>query len=270
MRKVLAAVIVQAVFAASTSAAFAADAARQDPEIDRLIQRLEQSGALDAAIDRGVQRYIDRQNRARQEAQAQEQRRRTEAAKNARPVNASRDHILGNPQAAVSVIVYTDLECPFCKQFAGTPEQAIAKFNGDANYVFRHFPLDIHGENAKKGAHFAECVGRQAGSRGFFAFVHDWFRLTGSNGRGLERGDAQVREIAQSAGVKDLPALETCANDPGIAQRVFDDVADGTRAGVNGTPGTVVRNNRTGVSVAITGTVPAQTIEETITRVLSN
>ncbi len=270
MGKALAAVIVPAAWAAIFSAAVAAQPARQDPELDRLIQKLEQSGALDSAIDRGVQRYIDRQNRARQEAQAQEQKRQADAAKNARPVNASRDHILGNPQAQVSVIVYSDLECPFCKTFSGTPEHAIEKFNGKANFVFRHFPLDMHGPNAKAGSNFAECVGRQAGSQAFFAFIQDWFRLTGSNGRGLERGDAQVREIARSAGVQDLPALESCATDPAIAQVVFEDVADGTRAGVNGTPGTVVRNNKTGVSLAITGTVPAERLEEAIRQVLSN
>ncbi len=269
MRKALAAGIVLTALLLGSSAALAQGAA-PDAELDRLIQRLEQSGALDRAMDRAVQRYIDRQNQARADAQTQEQRRQTEAAKNARPVSASRDHIFGNPQAEVSVIVYSDLECPFCKQFSGTPEQAIEKFNGNANFVFRHFPLDMHGPNAKKGAGFSECVGRLAGSQAFFAFVRDWFRLTGSNGRGLEGGDAQLKEIALAAGVKDWTGLQSCANDPGTAQVVFDDIADGTRAGVNGTPGTVVRNNKTGAVMEVTGNVPAQRIEEAIAQVLGH
>jgi protein-disulfide isomerase len=252
-------------------AGLAADRKPKTPaEIDSLIKRLEESGALDTAIDRGIQRYLQRQAEAQQKQQEQQQRRQSEAGKNARAVDSKRDRIFGNPQAEVSVIVYDDLECPYCKRFAGTPEQAIAKFNGRANVVIRHYPLDFHGEIAKRGAYYAECVGRQAGSEAFFAFVNDWLKLTISNGKGLERGDAQIREIAQSAGAKDLAALEACARDPAVAQLVRDDFADGTRSGITGTPGTIVRNNKTGLSLSIVGAVPAETLEQGIRKALAN
>jgi protein-disulfide isomerase len=252
-------------------AGHAADTNTKAPsEIDSLIKRMEESGALDAAIDRGVQRYVQRQNEAQQKQQEEQQRRQAEAAKNARTVDIKRDRVFGNPQAEVSLIVYTDLECPFCKRFAGTPEQAITKFNGKANVVFRHDPLDFHGEIAKRGAYYAECVGRQAGSTAFFAFANDWFKLTNSNGKGLERGDVQIREIAQSAGVKDLAALDACVRDPAVAQFVQDDIVDGARSGITGTPGVIVRNNKTGLSVLIVGAVPAETLEQGIQKALMN
>src|SRR3970282_2903630 len=144
-------------------------------------KRMEESGALYPAIDRGIERHIRRQVEARQKEQEEQQKRQALAAKSARPVDINRDRVFGNLQAEVSVIVYTDLECPFCKRFAGTPEQAIAKFDGKANLVFRHYPLDFHGPIAKRGAYYAEGVGRQAGSKAFFAFVNDWVRLTISN-----------------------------------------------------------------------------------------
>ena len=271
MRKAWLILVMALAMAGGPLAGFAADRTAKAPsDIDSLIKRLETSGALDAAIDRGIQRYIQRQNEARQKQQAEQQRRQAEAAKNARTVDIKRDHVFGNPQAEVSVIVYSDLECPFCKHFAGTPERAIAKFDGKANVVFRHYPLDIHGEIAKRGAYYAECVGRQAGSKAFFAFANDWFKLTISNGKGLERGDAQIREIAQSAGVKDLSALDACARDPAVAQLVQDDIADGARSGITGTPGTIVRNNKTGVSLSIVGAVPAETLEQGIQKALAN
>ena len=252
-------------------AGLAADRTVKAPaELDSLIKRMEESGALDTAIDRGIQRYIQRQAEAQRKQQEDQQRRQTEAARNARAVDINRDHVFGNPQAEVSVIVYTDLECPFCKRFAGTPEQAIAKFNGKANVVFRHYPLDFHGEIAKRSAYYAECVGRQGGAKAFFAFTNDWFKLTHSNGKGLERGDAQIREIAQSAGAKDLAALDACAREPAVAQRVQDDTADGTRSGITGTPGTIVRNNKTGLSLSIVGAVPAETLEQGIQKALMN
>jgi protein-disulfide isomerase len=252
-----------------TSATFAADQ-NAPAEVDSLIKRMEDSGALDAAIDRGIQRYLQRQQEAQQRQQQEQQRAQADSAKNARKVDPKRDHIFGSPQAEVSLIVYDDLECPFCKRFVGIPEQAIAKFEGKANMVYRHFPLDFHGENAKRGAYYAECVGRQAGANAFFAFANDWLKHTNANGAGLERGDAQIAEIAKSAGVKDLKALDACVRDPAVAQLVRDDIADGTRSGINGTPGIIVRNNKTGVSVAIIGAVPAEALEQGIQQALAN
>lgn len=252
-------------------AVLAADRSANAPsDLDSLIKRLEESGALDAAIDRGIQRQLERQAEAQRKQEEEEQLKQAEASKNARTVDIKRDRVYGNPQAEVSVIVYTDLECPYCKRFAGTPEQAIAKFDGKANVVLRHYPLDFHGEIAKLGAYYAECVGRQAGSSAFFAFANDWFRLTNSNGKGLERGDTQIREIAQSAGANDVATLETCARDPAIARLIQDDMADGTRSGITGTPGTIIRNNMTGLSLSIVGAVPAETLEQGIRKALTN
>lgn len=257
--------------AGESFSSLAADRKTEAPsEINRLIKRMEESGALDAAIDRGIQRHIQRQKEAQQKQQEEQQRRQAEAARNARTVDVKRDRVFGNLQAEVSVIVYNDLECPFCKRFAGTPEQAIAKFNGKANVVFRHYPLDFHGETAKRGAYYAECVGRQAGSTAFFAFANDWLKLTNSNGKGLERGDVQIREIAKSAGIKDFAGLDACARNPAVAQLVRDDIADGMRSGITGTPGVIVRNNKTGLSVSIVGAVPAETLEQGIQKALMN
>lgn len=269
MRKLFWPMVLAAALAGAPLAGLAADKkAKPAADIESLIKRMEESGALDAAIDRGIERHIRRQVEARQKEEEQQKKRIAEAARNARPVNVARDKIFGNTQAEVSLIVYTDLECPFCKRFAGTPEAAIAKFDGKANVVFRHFPLDFHGEIAKRGAYYAECVGRQAGAKGFFHFANEWFRLTGSNGKGLDRGNAQIWEVALSAGAKDLAALETCAKEPAVAQVVQDDMVDGTRSGVNGTPGTIVRNNKTGASAFISGAVPAQQIEQAIAQAL--
>ena len=271
MRTMMVAMVLAVAMAGGAPAAFAADKKLKPPsDIEGLIKRMEESGALDAAIDRGIERHIRRQVESRQKEQEDLKRRQAEAVRNARPVDINRDRIFGNPQAEVSMIVYTDLECPFCKRFAGTPEQAIAKFDGKANVVFRHYPLDFHGEIAKRGAYYAECVGRQAGSKAFFDFANEWFKLTVSNGKGLARGDAQIREIALSAGAKDLAALDACAKDPAVAQLVQDDITDGTRGGITGTPGVIVRNNKTGLALSITGAVPAQALEQAITQALKN
>ncbi len=271
MRKAWLISVMVLAMAGGPSVSLAADGKTEAPsEVDSVIKRLEESGALDAAIERGIQRLIQRQTEAQKAQQVEQQRRQGDAAKNARKVDSNRDRVFGNPQAEVSLIVYNDLECPFCKRFVGTPEQAIAKFDGKANVVYRHFPLDFHGENAKRGAYDAECVGRQAGSEAFFAFANEWLKQTNSNGKGLERGDTQIREIAKSAKVKDLAALDACARDSAVAQLVRDDIADGTRSGITGTPSVIVRNNKTGVSSPIVGAVPAEKLEQSIQKALVN
>ncbi len=247
----------------------AAEPGPGNADLDTLIQRMEESGALDAALERALRRLVERQKQAQQQQQDAQQQQRIAAAQNARKVDARRDRIHGNPQAAVSLIVYTDLECPYCKRFAGTPEQAITKFDGKANVVLRHFPLESHGDMALRGARYAECAGRQAGAKGFYLFVNSWFRHTATNGQGPEGGTARVRDLARSAGVKDMSALDKCVADPQVARLVAEDLSDGNQSGINGTPGVIVRNNQSGQSLPLSGAVPAEVLEQFIGQALS-
>ena len=70
--------------------------------------------------------------------------------------------------------------------------------------------------------------------------------------------------------MKDLAALDACVRDPAVAKVVSDDIADGVRSGITGTPGVIVRNNKTGLSVSIIGAVPAETLEQGIKKALAN
>src|SRR5262245_460539 len=53
------------------------------------------------------------------------------------------DHVLGNPNAKVVIVEYSDPECPFCRQFHDTMHQVINEYggNGDVAWVYRHFPI---------------------------------------------------------------------------------------------------------------------------------
>ena len=72
---------------------------------------------------------------------------------NVKPVTSA-DHILGNPQAPVKVIEFSDLECPFCKRFHPTMKQIIEEYGKDSRvaWVYRHFPLDSLHSRARKEA----------------------------------------------------------------------------------------------------------------------
>jgi protein-disulfide isomerase len=242
----------------------AAPAANPDAaQVDAIVRKLESSGALDAAIDRALDRYAKRKE---QERQAEETRKQAELGKSARPLDLAQDHIRGSPTADVSLLEYSDFECPFCKSFHGTPKALVDRYGGRVNWALRNFPLAFHNPVARTEALAAECVARLAGNDAFWKFSDVLFANTKSNGDGLPPQQS-VEKLAAGVGVKE-PELAKCMSDPATGARVDQDIADGTAAGVTGTPTTVIRNNRTGVTRAIVGAQPADAVARAIDQVL--
>lgn len=246
----------------------AVGAGEPDPAfMDAIIRKMESSGALDAAVDRAIDRYLQRRETARQAEEAQRQAELKDRAKRARPVNVKQDHIFGKATAEVSVIEYTDFECPFCKQFHGTPKTLLERFGGRVNWVMRNYPLPFHDPAARREALAAECVARLAGNDAYWKYADALFANTKSNGAGLPE-EKSTEKLAEAAGVK-TSALTQCVNDSVMIKRIDDDIADGNAAGVSGTPTTVVRNNRTGASEAVVGARPADAFVPVIEQMLS-
>ena len=225
-----------------------------DADIDALIERLEKTGKLDSAIDAAIEKFVASKQAQQQRQQDEQTKQQTLLAKQARKVSPTRDHIYGNPKAEWSLIVYSDLECPYCKEHSGIPEETVKSIGVDKiNVVFRHLPLPFHGEAAKKEAVASECVAKQAGNEGFFKFVNKILKTSQLNGQGLKGGDTELAEIAKDAGAHNTSAFAACTQDTKIQDIVKVDIADATAAGVRGTPGNIIRNNKTGASFTAHG-----------------
>jgi hypothetical protein len=110
------------------------------------------------------------------------------------------DRVLGPAQAEISIVVWSDPECPYCKQFSGVPDAAVARANSGgtarANFALRLLPLPFHGAAAVVGALGALCVAEQAGPDGYYKFLGDYFARTGANGRGLPPAAAAPKTTA--------------------------------------------------------------------------
>lgn len=236
--------------------------------VDAVVRRLEASGALDRAVERALQRLQQRQEEANRAAEQQREAQRQKQAQVARKVAAGRDHILGDPSAEVSLIEYSDFECPFCKRFHGAPGSVMKRYPGRVNWVFRHFPLSFHEPAARREAIAAECAGELGGNDAFWKYADTLFRDTRSNGQGLPE-EKSTDSIASQLGL-DAGRFSSCLAGTGAAKRVDEDLADGTATGITGTPTTVVRNNRTGASVAIVGAQPAEVLAATIEKLLAS
>lgn len=88
------------------------------------------------------------------------------------------DHIIGNPDAPILIVEYSDLECPYCKRFGGVMKEIVASSNGNVAWIYRH--LIIHtrpGQNALPKAAAAECIAKLKGNDAFWKYVDLVFDL---------------------------------------------------------------------------------------------
>ena len=95
--------------------------------------------------------------------------------KQIQPISAD-DHILGNTNAKIIVVEYSDLDCPFCKTFHNTMHQVI-KNNPDVAWVYRHYPIPQLHPNAFRKAEETECAWEQKGNDGFWKYADKVFEL---------------------------------------------------------------------------------------------
>lgn len=155
------------------------------------------------------------------------------------PISAS-DHIRGNVNAPITIVVYSDLECPFCKIFHETMKQAMAVYGDKIRWVYKHFPLDQIHPKADKEAEAAECAGELGGNDVFWAYIDKVFEITPSN-NGLD--SALLSGIAQDLGL-DKKKFESCLTSGKYADLVEAQFQEGVRLGVDGTPGSFINGER--------------------------
>lgn len=197
---------------------------------------------FNARVERGIDAYVEKKRREAQE-------RPDRLARNVPPPTKD-DHIYGNASAPVSLIEYADFECPYCKRFHDTTKQLVDRSNGQINLVYRHFPLSFHNPGSEKESEASECVAKLGGNASFWKFSDGIYARTHSNGHGFPIKD--LAPLAVSLGV-DRKAFIHCLNSGRMQARIKHDQASGARSGVEGTPGNILRNNRTGKVKAMPG-----------------
>ncbi len=250
-----------------TPARAAEQAAAPDPVlVEAIVNKLERDGALDRAVERTLGRLAQKQQETQRRQQLAAQSEAAERARSARKVEPGRDHIRGNTAADVSLIEYSDFECPFCKRFHATPGAVLQRHRGRVNWVWRHFPLGFHDPAARREAIASECAAKLGGNAAFWKYADAIFAHTRSNGQGLAEGKSEAA-LAEELGIG-RDAFSRCIADPAIARRVDEDVAEGNAVGVSGTPATIVRNNRSGESIWVVGAQPAEALDAAIEQVL--
>ena len=181
---------------------------------------------------------------------------------------------IGDMKAPVRVIVYADYECPYCKTF----ETEIAptlhrKFRSQALFVYRFYPLEMHGKTAQAEAIAGACVARIAGPDAFRRFTSAVFAQTGSNGQGTKESLAVLAKTAMldNQTVSDPDSLNTyyrkCTQGRLGPALVASD--DGFK-GITGTPTIFVVNTAQHRAWRLAGALPPWVFEALVTNVIAS
>lgn len=150
-------------------------------------------------------------------------------------VSVDNDPVLGDKNAPLTLIEFSDYECPFCKSsFTQLLPELKKNYidTGKVKLVYRDFPLSFHA-NAEKEAEAAECARSQSNDATYFKFHDQIFTQTASNGTGLAL--TQLPAIAKSLGLN-VNQFQQCLDSGKFKDEVAKDLADGAAAGVSGTP----------------------------------
>jgi protein-disulfide isomerase len=177
------------------------------------------------------------------------------------------DPILGNKDTAkVAIVEFSDYECPFCKRhFEETHPEIIKNYvdTGKAIIVFRDYPLSFHDPLASYQANAAECVQDQLGDKKYYEYHDLLFKTSKSNGNGMTK--EQVVELGKQVGVNEA-TFKACVESEKFKAEVQKDMADGTAAGISGTPGFIIgKFDGTNVDgVNISGAMPYATFQKAL------
>lgn len=141
-------------------------------------------------------------------------------------VDEKNDWITGNKNAKVTMVEFSDFECPFCSQFEPTVTKVLADYKDKVRVVYKHYPLSSIHPQAQKAAEAAEC----AGDQGKFWDMHA--KLFGNQ---TTLSIANFKVWAKEMGLKES-TFASCLDEGKKAAKVAADQKYGDSLGVTGTP----------------------------------
>jgi protein-disulfide isomerase len=160
-------------------------------------------------------------------------------------VDASR--VKGRPDAPVTIVEFSDFQCPYCRRVVDTLKDVAAKYSAEVRIAFRDFPLRIH-PDAQLAAEAARC----AVDQGKFWEYHD---VLFDNQDKLDR--AGLLDHARALNLKEA-VFQGCLDSGKYKDAVEKDLQEGQTVGVNGTPAFFING------VFLSGAQPASAFEKVI------
>ena len=156
-------------------------------------------------------------------------------------IDPKNDYILGSKNADFFILEYSDLECPFCKEYHQNVVKEVSDDfikTGKVAFVFRQFPIakplaskNLHPTSIEE-AKATECIGQLAGDKKYYEFISLMFELSSSDGH---FNTSALPEIVKKFGV-DKVKWQACMDNEKTFNKIENSFGEGVNAGVQGTP----------------------------------
>lgn len=176
------------------------------------------------------------------------------------PRSAPLDHraALGNPSAPITIVEYTDLQCPFCRQERDVLVELFKHYGDRVRLVVKQLPVTELHPHAMDGALMFEAVARQDPAKAFKFYDEVYANQEAFN----TGGQAFLERVVARIGA-DVPRALRDQRSADVKARVTADMAEAKRFGFTGTPGLLVNG------VSLQGAYPAAALEQLIDRQLA-
>lgn len=234
------------------------------PSADQLKKAMEANPEiLFSTIEKNPQKFMEVVQKAAREAEksAQENAMRDEQAqmdeefKNPKKPEIADDRaFLGEKSAAVTIVTYSDFQCPYCQRGYQTMDEVMKAYKGKVRLVFKHLPLDFH-PMAMPAAKRFEAIALQSTEKAF-KFHDEIFKAQSKlNQDGEKFLDSLVKKVGAN-----LEQVKKDMESEKVQARIAADIAEAQKFGISGTPGFVVGG------ITVRGAYPLQTFKQIIDR----
>ncbi len=160
------------------------------------------------------------------------------------PVIRDDENFRGPKDAPITLVEYSDFECPFCSRAYQTVNQLLEKYGDNIRFTYKHLPLSFH-PNAMKAAQYYEALRLQSGEKAWK--FHDELLL---NLQKVRNGEKYFKEVAKKVGAN-MSKLAKDVESEAVKSRIEADVKEAEKFGFRGTPGFLLNG------VPVKGAYPA-------------
>jgi protein-disulfide isomerase len=195
------------------------------------------------AIEKDPAQFIEVVNKAAREAQSKTQQKEMEDENKKRqaefdnPLKPSIDEsraIMGPKDAKITIVEFSDFECPYCSRGYNTVKQVLKEYPTQVRVLFKHMPLDFH-PKAMPAARYFEAIAMQ--DLGKAIKFHD--ELFQNQEKLRTEGEAYFKKVATGLGVN-MKTLEKDLTSETITKRIQADIEEAKGFEISGTPGFVI------------------------------
>ena len=234
------------------------------PSASQLKKAIEKDPSIVfVAIEKDPEKFIEvvnaaaqnAQKRAQQKAQDDETKGRdAEFANPLKPEIESDRVIFGKADAPITIVEYSDFQCPFCSKGFNTVKQVQAEYKDQVRIVFKHLPLDFH-PLAMPASKYFEALARQGADKA--EKFHD--AIFSNQAELNAKKEAFLKDAAKKTGA-DMKKLEKDLADPKIMERITKDIEEAKKFNISGTPGFIING------VSLRGAYPFEEFKVIIDR----